>query len=214
MTDKDFVSPFDIPSPSRPEKGISLFSTSGNRQRDAIIGNYHINWDVYCSGYWQAADVLVDHFLQKHDNYSAEYESKAFPIIFLYRHYLELRLKELFIAYGRLLGDSVDIPGHGLVSLWKEIRDRANREPSEHVPEINEDMEVLEGIIEQFERIDPKSVVFRYPISKDGKTVTLPKIQVDLQRLKEVMDWVSFFMDGWSVGVDEYISAKYKEAEI
>lgn len=213
MSDEDFISPFEIPSPSRPEKGISMFSTSGNRQRDAIIGNYHINWDVYCSGYRQAADVLVDHFLEKHDNYSVEYESQAFAIIFLYRHYLELRLKELFIAYGRLLGDSVDVAGHGLVSLWEKVRDRANTESTEHVPEINEDMEVLEEIIEQFDSIDPNSVVFRYPVSRDGKTVTLPKIQVGLQRLKEVMHWVSFLMDGWSVGVDDYISAKYRESE-
>lgn len=214
MEDEDFGNPFDMHSPSRPEKGTNIFSTSGKRERDAIIGDHHIDWDMYCYGYRQAADVLVDDFLQNHDNYSAEHESQAFAIIFLYRHYLELRLKELFIAYGRLLGDSVDVTGHRLVSLWEKVHDRENRESNEHVPEIDEDMEVLQGIIEQFDGIDPNSEVFRYPVSKDGKTVTLPKIQVGLQELREVMRWVSFFMDGWSVGIDDYINAKYRETGV
>lgn len=212
MRDEHPVGPFDAPSPSRPQRGINLFSASGDRKADAIIGNRGIEWGLYCHGYQQAADALVDVFLERYDNYSAYYESQAYPIIFLYRHYLELRLKELFIAYGDLLGDSIDVSGHSLITLWQKVRERDKRVSTESSPEIDADMETIEDIIKQFDRIDPNSEVFRYPVLRNGKTVTLPPIQVDLRQLKEVMSWASDLLDGWSVGVYQYTVDSHGEA--
>lgn len=219
MADEAWVSLFSVPP--RPEKELKLFQTHGNRERDAIMsGDGHwFRWDVYCCGYRQAADVLVDRFLEKrdgkHSDYSAVYDSQAYAIIFLYRHYLELRLKELFVAHRRLLGESDDAPTvHGLVKLWNEIRDMSDRASTEHVPEIDADLEVLQGIIEQFDRIDRSSEAFRYPTLKNGKSVTLPNIQVDLHELKQAMGWVSFILDGWSTGIDDYIKAKHQEGDM
>lgn len=201
-------------SPARPQKGFSLFAPSGNLKGDAIIGHDpDFGRDMYCSGYKQAADVLVDRFLERHNNYSAEYDSQAYPIIFLYRHYLELRLKELLIAYGRLLCESVNVKGysHYLVRVWQAIRNMENRVSTKYVPEVYENLEVLQGIIAEFDRIDPTSEAFRYPTY--GKTAILPMIQVDLQMLKQAMCWVSCVLDEWSIGVDEYIKAGYEEFE-
>jgi hypothetical protein len=197
--------------PSRPQGKINLFSASGYRKTHAIIGNEGAEWGLYCDGYKQAADALVDHFLGRHE-YNAYYQSQAYAIMFLYRHYLELRLKELFIAYGHLLGNTVKVPDHHkLIPLWHEVRKRGKRASPESSPEIDADMALLEDIIEQFDRIDQNSEVFRYPVLRDGKTVTLPPIQVPLQQLKEVMGWVSDKMDRWSVGVDEYIADSHME---
>ncbi|MDO8473666.1 MAG: hypothetical protein Q7T05_07615 [Dehalococcoidia bacterium] len=202
-------------TPNRPQKGLKLFEASGNREKDAIIGDDDcFGWDAYCFGYKRAADVLVDRFLEKRNDFSAYYESQAYAIIFLYRHYLELRLKELLIAYGRLFGEPVKVASHRhyLARVWKEIRNMENRTRTEPVPEIDEDLEVLEGIIKEFDKIDPKSEVFRYPTSSDGKAVSLPVIQVGLQVLKQRMHWVSYILDGWSVGVDEYIKVGRESA--
>jgi hypothetical protein len=196
--------------PSRPQGKINLFSASGYRKTHAIIGNEGAEWGLYCDGYKQAADALVDHFLGQH-KYSAHYESQAYAILFLYRHYLELRLKGLFIAYGHLLGDTIEVHGHKLITLWHEIRKRDKRASTESSCEIDADIALLEDIIEQFDRIDQTSEVFRYPVLRDGKTVTLPPIQVPLQQLKEVMCWASYVLDGWSVGVDQYIADSHME---
>jgi hypothetical protein len=204
-------------SPSRPQGKANLFSASGYRKTDAIIGigNEGVKWGLYCDGYKQAADVLADHFLGQHEC-SAYYQSQAYAIMFLYRHYLELRLKELFIAYGHLLDldDTIKVFDykHKLIPLWQEVRRRDKTVSTESSCEIDADMELLEDIIEQFACIDLNSEIFRYPVLKDGKTVTLPPIQVPLQQLKEVMRWASYVMDGWSVGVDQYIAAKHGEA--
>ena len=52
-----------------------------------------------------------------------------------------------------------------------------------------------------------KSQVFRYPIDNKGQ-VTVPPIQIDIVRLKEMLGWVCQLLDGWSVGVYEYQHAQ------
>ena len=207
MADKDsLLDKLLTQTPSRPQKGIKLFSSAGAWQQNAIVGANEVNWDLYCDGYRQAADTIVGRFIDRRtklNEYSSYHASLAYPIIFLYRHYLELRLKELFIGYGHLLGDSTKIGGHKLTSLWHEVRERADRASPESTPEIDEDMDALEGIVREFAGIDPNSVTFRYPVDKKDN-VTLPPIEIDLLRLKEAMRWVAYVLDGWSVGVYEH----------
>jgi hypothetical protein len=207
MANRKHASPFEATRPTRPRQESSLFSASGNRSSNAVIGNEEIEWDLYCDGYSQAADALVEHFINNHgDNNSLYYHSQAYPILFLYRHYLELRLKELLVAYGHLFGEPAKFDHHGLIALWRRARENHRRSSTESSQEIDADLDVLEEIINQFDQVDLNSESFRYPVRKDGKTVTLPPIQVDLQRLKEAMRWASYVLDGWSVGVDEYIA--------
>ena len=52
-----------------------------------------------------------------------------------------------------------------------------------------------------------KSQVFRYPIDNKGQ-VTVPPIQIDIVRLKEMLGWVCQLLDGWSVGMYEYRRAQ------
>lgn len=196
---------YDIVQYPRPESDINLFSRSGNRQREVIIGGEDNDWDSYCTGYWRAGNALVNHIIQKDDNsqrrdYSRYCESQAYPTIFLYRHYLELRLKELILAYGgNLSGISNE---HSLLNLWKELRKQDDVHPEALSPETLKDLETAEKIITQFDDIDKKSQVFRYPIDKKAR-VTVSPIQIDMVRVKEMLGWLGQFLDGWSVGVYE-----------
>ncbi len=197
---------YDLVQFPRPEGDINLFSRSRNRQHEVIIGGEDNDWDSYCTGYRMAATVLVNHITQKHyysqrRDYSTYWEAPAYAAIFLYRHYLELRLKELILAYG---GNIAMIRNeHSLLSLWKELRKQDDVQPEVLEPETLKDIETAEKIIAQFDEIDRKSQVFRYPIDKAGR-VTVPPIQFDLVRLKEMLGWTSQFLDGWSTGVYEY----------
>jgi hypothetical protein len=192
--------------------GFEVFSTSGKREEDVIVGNGRCDWNIYCFGYKQAADALVSHLFKKHD-YSAYGESQCYPIIFLYRHYLELRLKELLIAYGHLLLESTQVRGHRLAPLWQKVREMADKAQSESDPEIDADLAMLGEIIEEFDKVDTKSEVFRYPVCKDNETTTLPLFHtVDLHQLKQVMDWAAYTLDGWSTGVYEYIAERNSNA--
>ena len=201
---------YDLVQCPRPEGDINLFSRSGNRQREVIIGGEDNDWDSYCTGYLRAGNALVNHIIQKDDNsrrrdYSRYWESPAYATIFLYRHYLELRLKELILAYGgNLSGISNE---HSLLNLWRELRKQDDVQPEALSPETLRDLETAEKIITQFDDIDKRSQVFRYPIDKKGR-VTVAPIQIDMVRMKEVLGWLGQFLDGWSVGVYEYKHAR------
>jgi len=92
---------------------------------------------------------------------------------------------------------------HSLLNLWKELRKQDDVQTEDLDPETLKDIETAEKIITQFDEIDRKSQVFRYPVDRTGR-VTVPPIQFDLVRLKEMLGWTSQFLDGWSTGVYEY----------
>ena len=201
---------FGFPRYPRPNGTASLFASSGIRQNEVIVGGDDNDWNVYCMGYWRAADSLVDHLTQTRDPsarrpYAAYWESQAYAALFLYRHYLELRLKELFLAYG---GNPTKINNeHVLLNIWGEVWKQAEDARSEELSiDSLKDLEAAENIIVQFDDIDRKSEVFRYPNDKKGK-ITLPRMQIDIVRLKEALGWLSQVLDGWSAGIYEYKNA-------
>lgn len=124
-------------------------------------------------GYWRAADALIDHVTQKRNQeverpYAAYWESQAYAILFLYRHYLELRLKELIIAYG---GEPSHFDReHRLLKIWEELEklDESSR-TEELVEEVLTDLEIAKKIMGAFDDIDANSQTFRYPQDRKGK---------------------------------------------
>jgi len=58
---------FGFPQYPRPDSTVKLFASSGIRQNEVIVGGNDNDWDLYCMGYWRAADALVDHLTQTRD---------------------------------------------------------------------------------------------------------------------------------------------------
>lgn len=209
---------YDLTIYTRPEGDLNLFKRTGSRRHEVIIGGKENDWDVYCEGYRRAADALVPHLTQEEyserRDYSTYWESISYTILFLYRHYLELRIKELFIACGGSLDTTKN--EHSLSNLWGLFRkknEEFNQEygiQSEELSEENvKDIKTAGEIIVQFDNIDKKSQVLRYPIDKRGK-VTLDTIQIDMVRIKEMLGWTGQLLDGWSLGIYECWQAELK----
>jgi hypothetical protein len=97
MTDDEFRSPVELPWP---KKGDVLFDSADDWYHNACINLRFFNWDVYASGYKHAGDLLVQHVIDTRNHR----DTLVFPIVFNYRQYIELRLKEL-ILIGRILSD-------------------------------------------------------------------------------------------------------------
>ena len=87
---------YDLTQYKRPEGDVNLFARSVHRRNEVIIGGEDKDWYSYCTGYWRAADALVRYLIQDdlstRRDYSQHWESVGYSILFLYRHYLELRL--------------------------------------------------------------------------------------------------------------------------
>jgi hypothetical protein len=156
-------------------------------------------WGAYATGYKEAADVLVHQFLE-------DWRGKdklTYPIVFLYRHHIELRLKQLIINGQALLHKPVDFEDeHNLVKLWDPCR-KILREiwPQEPIATWNN----VERLLKEFHKIDSCGMCFRYPVTtkKTGRQPTLPNLnRVGIRHLHEVMQRLASFFEAHLDGVD------------
>ena len=148
------------------------------------------DWNARAWGFKRAADILTAHVLAT----VRGGDLVIYPIIFLYRHQLELSLKEIILQGNGLLDEPIKFKAiHSLRDLWRDCRTVLERiDVSIDIPEA----EPVESCIMQLDQLDPQSMSFRYPVTKAG-VPTLPASlkSVDLQNLKKTMDRMTLFLD-------------------
>jgi len=136
--------------------------------------------EAYGRSYHQAAQQLVRHVASTHYR-----DSDACPIVFLYRHAIELYLKAI-IHWGnallRLNGKATVAPKnifreHRLRVLLKSVkhilRFRGGLHNWDH-PHLSS-FQDAEKLIGQLDDFDPGSYSFRYPVDTTGSRATLPQ---------------------------------------
>lgn len=148
-------------------------------------GNAVLNWtaeptgDViaYARSYRTAANRLL-HAEEKRE--FGELDHDACPILFLFRHSLELYLKAM-ICRAALISVSEAELVEVLPRLWREhslVRLLAMSEPvldalGRSLPALRFVYEDVLDVVEELDRVDPGSYVFRYPVTVKG-TASLP----------------------------------------
>ncbi|GJL63837.1 MAG: hypothetical protein NPIRA04_24910 [Nitrospirales bacterium] len=152
-----------------------------------------VNWELYAQGYKAAGDYVVESITEFSQPVA---HSLVYPVLFLYRHYLELELKSM-IENGKQFSNSniernLD-KEHRLKKLWEWCREiLENIRPVDDKPPFN--MKLIEDGINQFVKLDPNSQNTRYPRKKKGKQDTQKEIeqhQVHLGNLKKGMSLIS-----------------------
>lgn len=76
----------------------------------------HDEFYRYADGYKRAANILVDHV----DQNNCDQDFVAFPVLFLYRHYIELKLKEIIQKGRQLLDEEGTYPTHHDIGLTQK----------------------------------------------------------------------------------------------
>lgn len=185
-----------------PSPEDNLFSASGDWWSTACLNWYRDGWSLYADGYKNSADALVEVVTaagRKQDTF-------VYPIVFLYRQYLELAIKDLIRRCRSLQDISGAVrPVHRIDELWIECRKLlAEISPGEAEGEL----EQVGRLIQEFHAMDPSATAFRYPETKDGQP-SLPDLdRVDLMNLGVVMGKIHNLLDGASSQVTEYLSLK------
>jgi len=163
------------------------------------------NWDIYAMGYKRAGDILVQYVADA--NWDQDF--LVYPIAFLYRQYLELRLKELIFVSSRLLDQDAEIPKtHNLVSLWRQAR--PNIEAVWPDSETKDQLNAVEDRLKELCDIDSGSYAFRYPEDGKGTTTLTGMVHINLKQLRDVIQGISHILDGSSIGMGEYLNAKHE----
>lgn len=96
-----------------PKKGDELFKPDIDWKNNACLNFSHDMSEIYISGYKSAGDILVEHVKQKKRNQ----DFLVYPIGFLYRQYLELRLIHKFEFFLILWYTMVGVMDDKLMSL-------------------------------------------------------------------------------------------------
>jgi hypothetical protein len=147
---------------------------------------------LYCEGYLKAARVLVNH------SFSNEYDRHIliFPVAFLYRHHLELSLKDLIqTAHSLASGQPKNPKGHVLANLWEELKTMLGSLGES--PKQN-DLDAVESYIEQLERVDKAGQAFRYAASNEGTPHLSQFNALDVRVLSEAMERLAGYLSGIS----------------
>ncbi len=191
---------FDLPWP---QKGDKLFAAGQDWWHNACLNYLGDDWELYVNGYKQAADVLVEHVIQ----IRSDQDTLVFPIVFLYRQYLELRLKQLIRDGCQLFDQPASFPKrHELGRLWAECRPILSKLES---PVPASDLEAVDEAIAQFCAVDPISQAFRYPTDKEGQPSLPANLRyINLRNLAEVMEKISSFFDAAAMMISVYLEQK------
>lgn len=165
--------------------------------------------EPYAEGYRRAAAALFEKAAARSE--SPEYI--VWPMAFLWRHYLELALKDTILRGRALEEEPQDFPKHHrLLDLWKIARPHIERCGSPNSPELPN----VEAVIEEFEKIDPGAMGFRYPWARDGER-SLPDApdRVNLRMLHEAMEATANFFDAVRAEMTQrldYMSERIRDA--
>ena len=162
----------------------------------------------YSEGYKEASLIL----LPKFEEFGMLNNFLIYPFVFLFRHYLELRLKELIAISSQLTNSDINLKmDHSLIELWGIFKKQLMIIESE--TEINE-LKMIENIFHEFHRIDPNSESFRYPKKKNGieslqlNTIDIENFGVVIQKLMTFFDnklEAYFYYVDWS----NYLKSDY-----
>lgn len=186
-----------------PEKGDQLFQSGEDWQLSSYIEPWNKDFHAYAEGYKLAADIVADEVTATDIEHRTTRDYVAYPVIYMYRHYIELRLKEIILVGNRLYGMPQGLPKHHKIKeLWTHARGILNNISSK------DDLDVAGDCINEFSTMDPDSESFRYPITRDGKpSIQQDRVVISLRHLREVMTRLGSFLDSSS----DYLGILYNE---
>ena len=170
------------------EQGVEF--TSEPIQKHALL------WD----GYLAAGDGLIQ--LCQTKGYEHERHTVIYPILFNYRHGLELALKWVILMYG---GEGVSgvRNDHDLWNLWRRCREIIEATG----PAETETDDAVEQVIKDFHDLDQAGINLRYGWGKGGREIKLPQHVIDLENLRDVMEGIASYFSGLDGWLDDLRSA-------
>jgi hypothetical protein len=180
----------------------NLFAPQGDWSR-----NVHLDWNedytpnAMAAAFREAADATIARIEERSDHPDAYF----YPVAYLYRHYIELELKNI-IDCGKQLTPQpfckTNATGHSLKDLWKDAVAVFD------IVFAGDDRQVLLGateIIEELDRADPDGQSFRYYRNRKGEPYfsELPRV-LSLRTFQSQMNKLSAFLEGCACGIDAF----------
>jgi hypothetical protein len=146
----------------------------------------------YAQGYFDASFKIVNSLL----NDPSMLDYVIYPLVFSYRHAIELSLKDLAEELPKIYGKTgVMKKTHSLIDNWGEIRPFLKGKT--HFDSENVLVDQVDAILSDFLRIDSTGMVFRYPVDKKDRLHLEELAQINMIVFAESMIFVQETFESW-----------------
>lgn len=187
-----------------------VFRAFGDHRTAVACLNFGNAEHGYVTGFLLIANLAVEHAA----TLGRAQDSLVYPIVYGYRHYLELRTKGLL----RDLSSYFDRPAppdslmtrHRLVPIWKRLEPLLTKAFPDGAVQLSH----VGRCIMEFEELDPLSVAFRYVTTKEGRPTLPPDLRnLDLANLRAVVGKVAHTLDVMDMAVSSMLDvlADYRQ---
>lgn len=186
-------------SPRRPRKGDRLIRPTKDWNRGVDFPQSKFSRDALIEGgYMRAGSALIEACEEDPDRHLLIY-----PILFNYRHGIELAMKWMIRHYGPFSSVGIaNTTDHNLRDLWRMCKHIIIELGSED--EEDETIGVVEKVIEELHELDESAQAFRYSHDKTGAVFALPDGMIDLRNIRDVMEGIRHFFDGADAQLDAH----------
>jgi hypothetical protein len=210
----------DRSSPPPPRRGDLLFRDDlpdghNNACLNSSWGDEQVG---YTEGYRRGAQLLVQHVVE----IGRDQDYLVYPIIFLYRHHIELALKNIILRAPNLIGwqltdaENGHLGKHRLDLLWQDLKPifAAICKGAGWQNLDSEDIEGIDDYIRQLSIMDPDSYALRYPRSKKGQRSLPEDVKpINLRHFAELLERLANYLDGLDGAIVSLEDARFEEAE-
>ena len=198
-----------------------LFKDITNDKESCSRDFCYIGWEgtgsfafwKYAEAYFKSAEVLFDKFKTSTGN-NFVLDSMGITMCFLYRHFVELTIKYLFVRYvcktEQEYKTFLNI-GHNLHDLWQSVKPKLKELKKRVGSSVN--LGILEQYIMEFDRFDKDSMAMRYPIKKDLTKMT-GEMRLDIFNLHSNMQDLYWSFVGIDGDIENQLEANVAQDKI
>ncbi|MBI5573653.1 MAG: hypothetical protein HY919_03765 [Elusimicrobia bacterium] len=191
--------------PGRPYKQNDLFTGGEDISLNACVGKNGgpYNLDAYARGYFKGAICIVDSIIKD----SSYVDLLIYPVVFNYRHGVELYLKHLSEVLPKFLNEkSIVRPTHILIDNWDIVRNLLKK-----IPVFDPDkslISVVDKILKDLIDIDPNGEAFRFPHARSGNKFLQNTSLINVMVLANTMNTVFDAFSHWDYVAQELMDNK------
>lgn len=211
-----------------PNKGDKLFIDKKEYDYDYAsinlfsgINNQHTQF-LIIEGYKDVTIELLNQLLNDENIDWLKIDSRIYPIVFLFRHYLEVVLKDTLRYYNilnnNILSDEVGYEKeHSLMNIWQKLKHYLEKNYTNYDNELKNDCiekdNAVEAIFTEIDDLDKDSFGFRYAF-KGTKFInekikySLPKLSINLQNLQNTIIKMINYFEGINAQVAVFLDEK------
>ncbi|CDZ68320.1 Hypothetical protein NGAL_HAMBI2605_66110 [Neorhizobium galegae bv. orientalis] len=188
--------------------------SSPPRADDVLFGSNSRDWHLNaCIQHWGEVDYAYKagfrkaalQLTQKMCEQPIDQDSVVYPIVYLYRHHVELMLKDIFRLVADLLDVSISggqekhLGRHDLAQLWSMIQPMLDAvcEMAGEDPLPAADLDGIDGYMRQLNNHDPRGESFRYARSRDAtRTLRADLVHINIRSFAIQMEKLADYLGG------------------